>query len=220
MFRKTAAACRRRWLFSTAAGIEASAGVRENRHFPHETADFAAFRPPGAAVANGPFNSRFAPVRERPEMSHKPIFLPALVVLAAAGLTPQPLPAGGFRELAPAELAAQEETARRCARPLIQRTSFQLASRSTAVQETREEAPGLVRTAEWNPDESRKWRRTRKGWQRIDVSGAPVIHQLQLPRPERPIHPLPIGALVFLATAAAVSWASDEWDWHRVLKRG
>lgn len=75
-----------------------------------------------------------------------------------------------------------------------------------------------VRAAVWSPQTDRQWRKTRNGWQQIDLSGRPATQYLNLPRPLAQIHPFRMTLLLLLTVAAAVAWSADEWDWHRLLR--
>lgn len=62
-----------------------------------------------------------------------------------------------------------------------------------------------------------QWRKTKLGWRQIPVGPESTIHRLNIPERRPPIHPFQIASLILLSVLAAVSWASDEWNWCRLV---
>jgi hypothetical protein len=114
--------------------------------------------------------------------------------------------------VAPIQSTQVAPAPRRGSRPRIQTAGYQKTSSTR---------PGpRVRPAVWNPQENRQWRRTQKGWQQIEFPVAPPIHDMNLPRPAIAIHPFQVSMLLLLGVLAAIVWASDEWEWSRLVDPG
>ncbi len=75
-----------------------------------------------------------------------------------------------------------------------------------------------VTAGESNPGHT-DWRYTRQGWKRIAISD-PVkkTHLIRVP-PHQPlsVHPIQISMLILLSAFGMIAWASDEWDWARLI---
>ncbi len=69
-----------------------------------------------------------------------------------------------------------------------------------------------------DPEQNLFWRMTRNGWQQIEMPRAILSPVFQLARPSPPIHPFQVTVLISLAALAAMAWASDEWDWERLVE--
>jgi hypothetical protein len=69
-----------------------------------------------------------------------------------------------------------------------------------------------------DPQRNLYWRMTRHGWRQIELPARELPPTYRIPRPLPRIHPFQASMLIVLATLAAIAWASDEWDWGRLVE--
>lgn len=67
-----------------------------------------------------------------------------------------------------------------------------------------------------DPANNRFWRNTQNGWQLIELPAEILPPVFRPARPIPRIHPFQVTMLISLAALAAMTWASDEWDWGRL----
>lgn len=60
-----------------------------------------------------------------------------------------------------------------------------------------------------------QWRYTAKGWKQIPVVSED--HSIRAPQAEPTIHPFLWTTLKLLLLAAAIAWASSEWEWSQMV---
>lgn len=68
-----------------------------------------------------------------------------------------------------------------------------------------------------DPENNRFWRNTQNGWQLIELPAKILPPVFRPARPMPRIHPFQVTMLISLAALAAMAWASDEWDWGRLV---
>ena len=69
-----------------------------------------------------------------------------------------------------------------------------------------------------DPANNRYWRMTQNGWQLIELPAKILMPVFRPARPIPRIHPFQATMLISLAALAAMAWASDEWDWGRLVE--
>ena len=69
----------------------------------------------------------------------------------------------------------------------------------------------------WQAAPNHEWRKTRLGWQQIRVRPDSHIHPVNPPGYRPAFHPILVSALILLLSLVALSWASDEWNWNRLV---
>ncbi len=61
------------------------------------------------------------------------------------------------------------------------------------------------------------WQETSDGWQQVPMRSQKNVHVMTLPPQPPRVHPFSIASLILLLTLAAMTWASSEWDWCRLI---
>ena len=74
------------------------------------------------------------------------------------------------------------------------------------------------RVVEIPPRPNHEWRKTRLGWQQVPIRPEPEEHLIEIPPGKPLVHPIQAASLILLLTLAAMTWASDEWDWKRFIE--
>ena len=69
------------------------------------------------------------------------------------------------------------------------------------------------------PRPNHVWRHTDGGWQQIPMEPKSLVHVLSIPDQRPGIHPFSVASLTLLLALAAMTWASNEWDWDRLVSK-
>ncbi|MDG2014614.1 MAG: hypothetical protein P8J33_13995 [Pirellulaceae bacterium] len=95
-------------------------------------------------------------------------------------------------------------------------TIFSSASRKKSIVPARLAAYRLYQQ-EIPADANHTWQKTPEGWQQVPMRSQNNVHVLTLPHEPPRVHPFSIASLILLLTLAAMTWASSEWDWCRLI---
>ncbi len=68
-----------------------------------------------------------------------------------------------------------------------------------------------------DPSRNLYWRLTKNGWQYVYIEPPELVPAVIQPAFPPAVHPAVVTMLIALAALAAVAWASDEWDWQRMV---
>lgn len=158
-------------------------------------------------------SSRAVPERH-PKDRHRVPGIPGLASLALLAMAISPT-----RSLAPESPPGAVVNGIRAGNCILSGNSrFQLPAINAAAKVAGRHAGRHTEENRDVPSKNLYWRLTKDGWQYVHIEPPELVPAAIQPVLPPAVHPVIVTMLIALGAVAAVAWASDEWDWHRVIR--